>query len=80
MELGHIAKAKDIPTLDGHTHDWIVFVKGADGIKIEYFVEKVGRITLCVLMCLIHNRSICDQNTLVYHYEVTRKLKAYVEK
>nr|CAB3263868.1 protein AF-9-like [Phallusia mammillata] len=41
IELGHIAQFRDVPTLDGHTHDWMVFVKGADGIDIEHFVEKV---------------------------------------
>ncbi|XP_039266451.2 uncharacterized protein LOC120341917 [Styela clava] len=40
LELGHKAKVRDVPSPEGHTHDWEVFVKGT-GIKIEYFVEKV---------------------------------------
>ena len=43
LELGHVAKTLDIPTLDGHTHEWVVFVKGADGMTIEHFVEKVSK-------------------------------------
>ncbi|XP_026689909.2 uncharacterized protein LOC100180711 isoform X3 [Ciona intestinalis] len=41
LELGHIAKARDLPTFSGHTHDWMVFVKGAEGTDIAHFVEKV---------------------------------------
>ncbi|XP_076801736.1 uncharacterized protein LOC143446123 isoform X2 [Clavelina lepadiformis] len=40
LELGHVAQALDVPSPLGHTHEWKVFVKGADGITIENFVEK----------------------------------------
>jgi len=45
LELGHVAKTLDVVTLSGHTHEWIMFVKGADKMAIEHFVEKVSTIS-----------------------------------
>jgi PREDICTED: similar to LTG19 len=41
LELGHKASPRLKPTDEGYTHDWTVFVKGADSCNIKYFVEKV---------------------------------------
>lgn len=41
FELGHRAKIREVPTEEGHTHDWMVYVKGFEGISLGYFVEKV---------------------------------------
>ncbi|XP_041365204.1 protein AF-9-like isoform X2 [Gigantopelta aegis] len=41
VELGHHASTRKKPTQEGFTHDWTVFVRGPDGSKIHYFIEKV---------------------------------------
>ncbi|XP_054716606.1 protein AF-9-like [Uloborus diversus] len=41
LELGHRAGLRDKKTAEGFTHDWTVFVRGAEGSNIQYFVEKV---------------------------------------
>lgn len=41
LELGHKAKCRDVPSLDGHTHDWVIFVKGAESVNLEHFVDRV---------------------------------------
>ncbi|XP_035222377.1 protein AF-9-like, partial [Stegodyphus dumicola] len=41
IELGHRAILREKPTSEGFTHDWTVFVRGAEGHNIQYFVEKV---------------------------------------
>ncbi|XP_040215519.1 protein AF-9 isoform X2 [Rana temporaria] len=41
LELGHRAQVRKKPTLEGFTHDWMVFVRGPDNSNIQHFVEKV---------------------------------------
>ncbi|KAG7266001.1 hypothetical protein CRUP_029612 [Coryphaenoides rupestris] len=41
LELGHRAQVRKKPTLEGFTHDWIVFVRGPEHSNIQHFVEKV---------------------------------------
>lgn len=41
LEIGHEAKLKHKPTLDGFTHDWELYVRGCDSNDISHFVEKV---------------------------------------
>lgn len=41
LELGHRAKVREVPLPEGHTHDWVIFVKGSEGVQLEHFVEKV---------------------------------------
>ncbi|KAL0270668.1 UNVERIFIED_CONTAM: hypothetical protein PYX00_008003 [Menopon gallinae] len=41
FEIGHEASVRTKKTPDGFTHDWEVFVKGADNTDIQYFVDKV---------------------------------------
>lgn len=40
IEFGHQAISKDNPT-NQFTHDWTVFVKGADGADISHIIERV---------------------------------------
>jgi len=41
IEVGHRATLKPKETPDGHTHDWTVFVRGAEGNNIEHIIDKV---------------------------------------
>nr|CAD7589785.1 unnamed protein product [Timema genevievae] len=41
FEIGHEASLRSKTTVEGFTHDWEVFVKGADNTEIYHFVEKV---------------------------------------
>ncbi|XP_058480876.1 protein AF-9 isoform X1 [Solea solea] len=41
LELGHRAQVRKKPTVEGFTHDWMVFVRGPDHGNIQHFVEKV---------------------------------------
>uniref|UniRef100_A0A8C5LPX9 MLLT3 super elongation complex subunit n=1 Tax=Leptobrachium leishanense TaxID=445787 RepID=A0A8C5LPX9_9ANUR len=41
LELGHRAQVRKKPTLEGFTHDWMVFVRGPEHSNIQHFVEKV---------------------------------------
>jgi len=41
IEVGHQAICRASPTPSGHTHDWSIFVRGAEGADISHFVEKV---------------------------------------
>ncbi|XP_035280669.1 protein AF-9 isoform X4 [Anguilla anguilla] len=41
LELGHRAQVRKKPTVEGFTHDWMVFVRGAERSNIQHFVEKV---------------------------------------
>lgn len=41
LEIGHIATLKTKPTPDGFTHDWELFVRGADNTDCSHYVEKV---------------------------------------
>ncbi|KAF7207335.1 protein AF-9 isoform X1 [Nothobranchius furzeri] len=41
LELGHRAQVRKKPTVEGFTHDWMVFVRGPDHSNIQHFVEKV---------------------------------------
>jgi YEATS domain-containing protein 1/3 len=41
FEFGHRSAIRTKVTPDGYTHDWEVFVRGADGADISHFVEKV---------------------------------------
>lgn len=41
LELGHHAQLRQKPTTEGFTHDWMVFVRGAEQCEIQHFVEKV---------------------------------------
>ncbi|XP_056432156.1 LOW QUALITY PROTEIN: protein AF-9 [Gadus chalcogrammus] len=41
LELGHRAQVRKKPTVEGFTHDWIVFVRGPEQSNIQHFVEKV---------------------------------------
>ncbi|XP_019714034.1 protein AF-9 isoform X2 [Hippocampus comes] len=41
LELGHRAQFRKKPTVEGFTHDWIVFVRGPEHSNIQHFVEKV---------------------------------------
>lgn len=41
FETGHSASRKTKPSKEGFTHDWELFVRGADGNDIGHFVEKV---------------------------------------
>lgn len=41
LELGHKAAIRKIPTQEGFTHDWSVFVRGPDGSNVQHFIEKV---------------------------------------
>ncbi|XP_037361094.1 protein ENL isoform X3 [Talpa occidentalis] len=41
LELGHRAQLRKKPTMEGFTHDWMVFVRGPEQCEIQHFVEKV---------------------------------------
>ncbi|XP_039679256.1 protein AF-9 [Perca fluviatilis] len=41
LELGHRAQFRKKPTVEGFTHDWMVFVRGPEHSNIQHFVEKV---------------------------------------
>lgn len=41
FEIGHEASVRTKKTPEGFTHDWEVFVRGADNTDIQYFVDKV---------------------------------------
>nr|XP_006007719.1 PREDICTED: protein AF-9 [Latimeria chalumnae] len=41
LELGHRAQVRKKPTVEGFTHDWLVFVRGPEHSNIQHFVEKV---------------------------------------
>jgi len=41
FEIGHEASLRNKRTPEGFTHDWEVYVRGADGSEIHYFVEKI---------------------------------------
>ncbi|TNN41848.1 Protein AF-9 [Liparis tanakae] len=41
LELGHRAQLRKKPTVEGFTHDWMVFVRGPEQSNIQHFVEKV---------------------------------------
>ncbi|XP_070541879.1 protein AF-9-like [Ptychodera flava] len=41
LELGHRATVRKKPTIEGFTHDWVVFVRGPEGSNIQHFVDKV---------------------------------------
>lgn len=41
LELGHQAQVRKKPTVEGFTHDWMVFVRGAEHSNIQHFIEKV---------------------------------------
>ncbi|XP_056298142.1 protein AF-9 isoform X2 [Pseudoliparis swirei] len=41
LELGHRAQLRKTPTVEGFTHDWMVFVRGPEQSDIQHFVEKV---------------------------------------
>ncbi|XP_029310316.1 protein AF-9 isoform X2 [Cottoperca gobio] len=41
LELGHRAQIRKKPTVEGFTHDWMVFVRGPEHSNIQHFVEKV---------------------------------------
>ncbi|XP_026097819.1 protein AF-9-like isoform X1 [Carassius auratus] len=41
LELGHRAQLRKKPTVEGFTHDWMVFVRGPEHSNIQHFVEKV---------------------------------------
>ena len=42
LELGHRAILRSRPTHEGFTHDWVVYVRGADpASNIQQFVDKV---------------------------------------
>lgn len=41
FEIGHSSSVKNKASPEGYTHDWELFVRGADGTNITRFVEKV---------------------------------------
>ncbi|XP_061664919.1 protein AF-9 [Syngnathoides biaculeatus] len=41
LELGHRAQFRKKATVEGFTHDWMVFVRGPEHSNIQHFVEKV---------------------------------------
>lgn len=41
FDIGHEATLRSEKTLQGFTHDWVVFVRGAENAEIHHFVEKV---------------------------------------
>eukprot|EP00794_Sanderia_malayensis_P010220 gene10220-11269_t len=41
IEIGHKSVCRTDTTQEGFTHDWVVFVRGADNSNISNFVEKV---------------------------------------
>ncbi|CAG5134762.1 unnamed protein product, partial [Candidula unifasciata] len=41
IEMGHRANFRTEPSPEGFSHDWTVFVRGFEGSRLEYFVEKV---------------------------------------
>jgi len=41
IEVGHQAACRTVKTPQGHTHDWSIFVRGAENADISHFVKKV---------------------------------------
>lgn len=41
IEIGHTSHQKSKKSPDGYTHDWELFVRGADGTNISRFVDRV---------------------------------------
>ncbi|KAL1490282.1 hypothetical protein ABEB36_013002 [Hypothenemus hampei] len=41
LEIGHNASIRDKTTSEGFTHDWDVFVRGANGADIRHYVDRV---------------------------------------
>ncbi|ESO00571.1 hypothetical protein HELRODRAFT_146582, partial [Helobdella robusta] len=38
---GHKAALRQTPTPEGLTHDWIIFLRGDDKVKVENFIQKI---------------------------------------
>ena len=41
LEFGHYAKLRQKPTVEGFTHDWVVYLRGSGTSNIQHFVDKV---------------------------------------
>lgn len=41
IEIGHTAQQKAKASPEGFTHDWELFVRGADGNNLSSFVDKI---------------------------------------
>jgi len=41
FEIGHEASVRNKRTPEGFTHDWELFVRGADNTDIHFFIDKV---------------------------------------
>lgn len=41
FEIGHESSVRNKRTPEGFTHDWELFVRGADNTDIHFFVDKV---------------------------------------
>lgn len=41
FEIGHTAQQKNKASPEGFTHDWELFVRGADGMNISRFVDRI---------------------------------------
>ena len=41
LNIGHTASHRSTLHPSGYTHDWSAYVRGADGIDIQHFVDKV---------------------------------------
>lgn len=41
FEIGHNAVVRSKSTPEGFTHDWELFIRGADNTDIQHFVDKV---------------------------------------
>jgi len=41
IEVGHHATCRTVNTPQGHTHDWSIFVRGAEDADVSHFVKKV---------------------------------------
>ncbi|XP_065225193.1 protein AF-9 isoform X1 [Planococcus citri] len=41
FEIGHVSTIRNEPTVEGFTHDWELFLRGADNTEIDHFIERV---------------------------------------
>lgn len=44
LELGHCAQVRKKPTMEGFTHDWMVFMRHSEHRDIQHLVEKAFRL------------------------------------
>lgn len=50
LECGDTSSLRSKKTIDGYTHDWEVWIKGADNAPIHHYIEKGIYISTIVII------------------------------